>query len=58
MQIVKRRVWKRNMTKTTKRTKEKSISFFTDKNDNIDSNSNGDQADTVKGMVMIIFWIL
>ena len=46
------------MTKTTKRTKEKSISFFTDKNDNIDSNSNGDQADTVKGMVMIIFWIL
>ena len=46
------------MTKTTKRTKEKTIYFFTDKNDNIDSNSNGDEADIVKGMVRIIFWIL
>ena len=32
--------------------------LFTDKNDDIDSHSNGDQADTVKGMVRIIFWIL
>ena len=32
--------------------------LFTDKNDDIHSNSNGVQADTVKGMVRIIFWIL
>ena len=37
---------------------EKSNLFFTDKNDDIDSYSYGDQSNTVKVMIRSIFWIL
>ena len=44
--------------KNCNKNQEKCNFFFTNKNDDIDSYSNGDQTDTVKVMIRNIFWIL